>query len=132
MEDSKVLKVMLFLLGFALIVMGSWRIFEPVGFYAYSGIILGDSANMLNEARAAGGGVVGAGLLILLGAFIKSLRYTSSIVCFGLFLSFGIARLIGIGMDGYPGDELIKGIVSEFIFGLMALLAFLKYRKKIN
>jgi len=130
MENSKVLKVILFLLGFALIVMGLWRIFEPIGFYAYSGIPLGDSANILNEARAAGGGIVGAGIVIVLGAFIKSLRYTSSIVCFGLFLSFGIARLIGIGIDGYPGDELVKGIVSEFLFGSIALVAFLKYRKK--
>jgi len=53
MKNSKVLKTILFLVGLNLIVMGIWRVTNPVGFYAFSGIILGGGISNLNEARGA-------------------------------------------------------------------------------
>lgn len=130
MKNSKVLKTILFLLGLALIVMGTWRVTMPVEFYTFSGLDLGSDVSMINEARGAGGAVLGMGILILLGAFSASLTFTSSIVAFLVFLSYGFARLLGIAVDGLPGPMIIQGIIFEFVFGSIALIAFLKYRKK--
>lgn len=71
MKNSKVLKAILLVTGLPLTVMGSWRVFDPVSFYAFSGMTLDPSINILSEARGAGGVVAGFGLLILSGIFVK-------------------------------------------------------------
>ncbi len=130
MRTSKVLKAILIVLGLLLIAIGLWRLFDPIGFFQNSGITLDNQAGLLSEARATGGAVVGFGLLILLGAFIQKLSYTSTIAAIVLFLGFGIARLIGFAMDGNPGDGVIQGIIIEFVLGLIAVFALFKYREK--
>jgi len=130
MKDSKVLKGILILLGVFLTIMGFWRLIDPIAFFEYSGLILTNNAGLLNEARGTGGAIIGFGLIILLGAFKKKLTYTSTIVAMVLFFGFGIARVIGFALDGNPGDALLKGIIFEFVFGLLALFALIKYRDK--
>ena len=130
MRTSKVLKAILIVLGLLLIGIGLWRLFDPISFFQNSGITLDNQAGLLSEARATGGAVVGFGLLILLGAFIQKLSYTSTIAAIVLFLGFGVARLIGFAMDGNPGDGVIQGIIIEFVLGLIAVFALFKYREK--
>ena len=129
MKNSKVLKVILFFLGFMLTVLGSWRLMDPVSFFANSGLILSNDSGILNEARATGGVVVGFGLLILSGVFIPKLTYTSNLVAIILFISFAIARVIGFMLDGEPLDGMIQGMVFELVFGFLALFAFFKYKE---
>ncbi len=90
---------------------------------------MSNDVGLLNEARATGGVVVGFGLLILLGAFNQKLSYTSTIAAIVLYLGFGVARVIGFVLDGNPGETLIQGIIGEFIFGLLGVFAFFKYRE---
>ena len=130
MKNSKVLKGILILLGVNLVVLGSWRLLDPIGFFDFSGLLLSADAGLLNEARGTGGAIIGFGLLILLGAFKKKMAYTSTIVAIVLFLGFGIARVISLVVDGNPGEALYKGIIGEFAFGLLALFALIKYREK--
>ena len=129
MKNSKVLKGILILLGLNLTVLGSWRLIDPISFFEFSGLILSNDVGLLNEARATGGVVVGFGLLILLGAFNQKLSYTSTIAAIVLYLGFGVARVIGFVLDGNPGETLIQGIIGEFIFGLLGVFAFFKYRE---
>lgn len=128
MKNSKVLKIILFILGASLIIMGSWRLINPISFFEYSGLILTNNAGLLNEARGTGGAIIGFGLLILFGAFNRKLAFTSTITAVILFLGFGIARVLSIAIDGNPGPDLVKGIVGEFVFGFLALYALMKYR----
>jgi len=130
MENSKILKIILFLLGLPLIVFGAWRLTMPVAFYDFSGLILGSDIGVLSEARGAGGMILVSGILILLGAFSARLRFTSTVLSILVFLSFGFARLLGIAIDGMPGEKLIQGIIGEFVMGSIGVFAFLKYRKK--
>jgi len=130
MKNSKVLKGILILIGINLVVLGSWRLLDPIGFFDFSGLLLSADAGLLNEARGTGGAIIGFGLLILLGAFKKKLAYTSTIVAVVLFLGFGIARVISVVLDGNPGEALYKGIIGEFVFGFLALFALIKYREK--
>ena len=130
MENSKVLKTIFFLLGLPLIVDGIWRLTMPVAYYDFNGLILGSDVGMLSEARGAGGMILISGILILLGAFLAKLRFTSTVLSILVFLSFGFARLLGIVMDGMPGEKLIQGIIGEFVMGSIGVFVFLKYRKK--
>jgi len=102
----------------------------PVEFFSFVGVELGGSISSLSEARGMGGFMFSCGVLIMLGAFIPTLTFTSTIISCVFFLSFGFARLLGIAIDGPPSPETVQGIVFEFVFGLAALAAFLKYRKK--
>jgi hypothetical protein len=129
MKNSKALKAILFFLGLFLIVFGAGRVFLPSEFYALNGLTLGDDVSMLNEARGAGGVMLGSGILIMMGVFLEKMRFTSTVIAILAFLSYGIARLIGIAIDGLPNEKIIQGIIAEFIFGITALVAFLKYQK---
>ena len=130
MKNSKILKGIQILLGLLLTVLGSWRLFDPIAFFENSGIVLINDFGLLSEARGTGGVVVGAGLVIILGAFNQRLSFTSTITAIVIFLGFGIARIIGFGIDGNPGEGVIQGIVFEFVFGLLAVFALFKYREK--
>jgi len=72
--------------------------------------------------------VVGFGLLILLGAFNQKLSFTSTIAAIVVFLGFAMARVLGFALDGNPGEALVQGMIFEFVFGLLAVFALLKYR----
>jgi len=128
MKDSKVLKVILIILGLPLAVLSLWRLLDPIGFFKFSGLLLSTNAGLLSEARVTGGIIFGFSILILLGAFKKKLTHTSIIAAIIVFLGAGIARLIGLVIDGNPGGMVLQGMVSEFIFGLIALFALIKYR----
>ena len=73
--------------------------------------------------------MVGFGIVVLLGAFIQRLSYTSTIAAIVVFLGFGIARVIGLGLDGNPGVGVIQGIIVEFVLGLLSVFALFKYRE---
>lgn len=129
MKNSKVLKGILIVLGLLLTIIGLWRLFDPIAFFENSGLVLSNEAGLLSEARATGGAVVGFGIVVLLGAFIQRLSYTSTIAAIVVFLGFGIARVIGLGLDGNPGVGVIQGIIVEFVLGLLSVFALFKYRE---
>jgi len=130
MKNSKVLKGILILLGFNFIILGSWRLFDPIGFFEFFGMILNNDTGLLNEARGTGGVILGFGLLILLGAFNQKLSYTSTVTALVVYLGFGVARAISFILDGNPGETLVLEIIEEFVFGLVAVFALFKYREK--
>jgi Domain of unknown function (DUF4345) len=130
MQDSKVLRGALFMFGALLLVLGGWRVTDPVAFHAHHGLTIEASAGMLNEARGAGGAVVGFALVILSGAFVDQLRFTSTVAAAVLFLSYAAARLYGFASDGHPGAMVIQGITFEIIFGAAAVALMLKYRTR--
>jgi hypothetical protein len=130
MTHSKALKGILIVLGLVLIIIGLLRLFDPIAFFANSGLVLSNQAGQLSEARAAGGAVLGSGIVVLLGAFIQRLSYTSTIAAIVVFLGFGIARVIGLGLDGDPGMGVIQGMIIELVLGLLSVFALIKYREK--
>jgi len=124
------LKGILIFLGLFLIMIGSWRLIDPVTAFESLGLTLSTDVGLLNEARGTAGAMIGFGFLILFGAFKKKITFTSTLVATVFFLSFGIARIIAFIFDGNPGKALWTGIISEFVFGLLALFALIKYRDR--
>ena len=132
MKSSKILKTILFFSGLLLMGVGTAILLTPVAFSARNGIVLDGNISLLNDIRGNAGVLLSTGVLILLGAFIHKLSFTSIIVSFVVFLSFGLSRVLSIILDGMPADGLIKATVVEIIFGLVGLFAFLKFREKNN
>ena len=130
MENSKLLKIILFISGLLLLIIGSAILFAPIAFSARNGIDLGGNINLLNDTRAAGASLLVSGLVILLGAFIQKLTYTSVIIAIIAYLSYAIGRLISILMDGMPTEGIIKATVVEIVIGLVSVFAFYKYKNK--
>jgi|SRR5680860_118133 len=127
MKDSRGLKVILIVLGLILVIFGGWRLVDPIGFYAFSGLELPDVAGLLSEVRGAGGIMMVAGLVVGLGAFRHAWSRTSVVLAAVVFVSLGLARLLGIALDGSPGADVIKGMAIELASGGLALFAFFKY-----
>ena len=130
MKHSKILKTILFISGLLLITVGTATLLSPVAFTARNEIDIVGNISLLNEIRGNGGVLLLNGVLILLGAFIHRLSFTSTVVSFVLYLSYGSARVLSLLLDGMPADGLIKATVIEIVFGLVSLFAFLKYRDK--
>lgn len=127
MKESRGFKAILIVLALTLVIFGGWRLVDPIGFYAFSGLELSDDAGLLNEVRAAGGIILVSGLVVGLGAFRHAWSRTSVVLAAVVFLSSGLARLLGIALDGSPGAEVIQGMAIELVFGGLALYAFFKY-----
>ena len=126
-DESRVFKGILIVLALTLVVFGGWRLVDPIGFYAFSGLELSDNAGLLSEVRAAGGIIMASGIVVGLGAFRHNWSRSSVALAAVVFLSLGLSRLVGIALDGSPGAEVIQGMAIELVLGGLALFAFFKY-----
>ena len=126
-KGSRVFKAILIVLALTLVIFGGWRLVDPVGFYTFSGLELPDDAGLLSEVRGAGGIIMVSGLIVGLGALRHAWSRTSVWLAAVVFLSMGLARLLGIALDGSPGADVIQGMAIELVLGGVALFASFKY-----
>lgn len=129
---SKTLKATLIASGFIGVYIGVEILFFPISFYVASGFDLGGNVSLLNEIRAPGGALLLSSILIIMGAFIPRLTFTSIILATLLYLSYGLSRILSMVIDGRPVDILIYVSVLEIAIGLVCafmLAKFLKYEQ---
>ena len=129
MKESKILQVILFLAGLLILVVGSATLFFPLEFSAKHGVNLAQDVSLFNDIRGLGGLMLASGLIIISGAFIKKMSFTASVVGSVMYLTFAMARIISIVLDGLPAEGLVKATVVETVVGLVVLAAFIKYRE---
>jgi len=129
MKNSKVLKAILFVSGLLLLAIGMATLLTPVEFSARNGIDLHGDISLLNDVRSAGAFLAGSGFVILLGAFIDKLAYTSTIVSIVAYLSYASGRIMSLVIDGMPAEGLVKATVVEIVIGLVGIFAFIKYQE---
>lgn len=127
MKESLGLKLILIVLALTLMIFGGWRLVDPIGFYTFSGLKLPDDTGLLSEVRAAGAIIMVSGVLVGLGAVRHARSRTSVMLAAAVFLTLGLARLLGIALDGSPGAKVIQGMATELAFGGLGLFAFFKY-----
>jgi hypothetical protein len=130
MENSKLVKAFLVVSGTIGTAIGGALLFVPVAFEASAGINLGANINLLSEIRAPGGTLLVAGILILLGAFISRMAYTSILLSSLFYLTYGLSRVLGIMIDGVPGESLVIATIAELIIGLISLFVLYNFKKK--
>ncbi|MGL1901628.1 MAG: DUF4345 domain-containing protein [Fibrobacterales bacterium] len=127
MKYSKILNSFLIITGLIAAGIGAGLLCIPVEFEASADVILSNDVNLLSELRATGGGLFASGILIVLGAFIRRLAFTSVIISTVLYLAYGIGRIIGMILDGIPSEGLVQATVLEIGIGVTGVFIFLKY-----
>ncbi len=129
MKNSKVLKTILFISGLMLAGFGAAILLMPVEMAALNGIDLGGQISLLSETRAPGGALLASGILVISGAFLPKLTFTSVVVSALVYLSYGLSRILGMAIDGMPAEGLVQVTVLEIVTGLVCVFALVKYRE---
>ncbi len=132
MKNSIILKSILIISGLIGVFVGVEILFMPVDFYASSGIDLGNNISLLNEIRASGGAILASGVLIILGALLVKLTFTSIVLSTLLYLSYGLSRILSITVDGAPADILVYVAVLEIVIGLISAFALFRNSSRIT
>ena len=115
-------KLILLISGTIAIGIAVTILFAPSGFYAAYGIELGGNVSLTNELKAPAGVLFVAGLLMLAGVFRRQLMITSLVAATAIYLPYGLARLVSIGIDGMPDSGLVSAAIFEIVIGVVCLL----------
>ena len=119
----------LFSCGAVMLAIGLSITFSPAGFYASSDISLGSSASLISELRAPAGMLIVAGIFILASLRITSLRPQAWLVATLIYLSYGVARLIGFTIDGTPHVNILSAAAIEIFLGVISLAMLVRSTK---
>lgn len=76
-------------------------------------------SDVFNEMRSAGSQLLVSGLIILAGIFITQLRLTALVLAASIFLGYAFGRLVAIKKDGKVCKEIMSGLYSEIILGVL-------------
>ena len=114
--------VFLSLSGLLLLAIGGAVLLAPHAFHATNGIALGDDPSLLSEIRAPGGLLTAAAVLILIGVFRRTLRSLAMVLTVLVYGSFGLARVLGMVLDGLPSSGLVGATAIELIVAAIGLL----------
>lgn len=110
--------VVLSLSGLLIFIVGAMRLSHPIYTYGKApGITLDDEVNLLSELRGLGAVMMGAGAIVLAGPWVPQLTPSSFVVGSLIFVGFALARILGIAVDGKPNNIVMKGLVTEVVFG---------------
>ena len=129
MKNSRVVKVILAVSGLILLGVGSATLFAPEAFLGTSGINLGGQASLFSEIRAAGGALLLSGILILSGIFIPRMTFTSMVIAIAMFLSYGVARILSMSVDGLPDTAIVGATVLEMVIAFAGIFALIRFRE---
>lgn len=129
MKLADVTKVVLCIAGLLAVGIGGVTLISPATIYGSYQITIGENASMLSEIRASGGGLLAFGLVIIAGAFIARLTFTSLLVSSVLFLAYGAARILSMAVDGMPADPLVHGTIFEIVIGAICLFLLTKLQQ---
>lgn len=132
MKNSKILKVILFVAGGMFVAAGIGTLFFPVSFSANHEVMLEEGTTILNDIRGAGGLMLGAGIIILLGVIHQGMAFTSSVVTAVVYTVFALSRIVSFQLDGSFTEGLLKATIVEMVMGALGIFALLKYRIKNN
>ena len=127
MKDSIFLKLVLAIDALVAIAIGATIQLSPADFYAMNHIDIGTNSNLLSEICAPAMALLSYGILILVGTFISRLTFTATLLASTFYLSYSVARLVSIGIDGLPSESLITAAAIEITLGLTSLFCLWKY-----
>ena len=118
------LKIFLTLAGLIAVGLGGAILLVPVAFYAGYGLDIDGQTTLINELRSHGLSLTGIGLFIMAGAVVARLATTALAVSAFFYLSYGLSRLVGLALDGWPGQGLVMSGAVELAVGGLALLIY--------
>jgi len=123
MKISMSLKLYLIVSGLIGAVVGAAILLLPAALHATNGVDLGESASLLSEIRAPGGALLAAGIGIVYGAYRPKYATQAAFVSIAFYLSYGVSRLISMGLDGMLAPGLVAVTALELTMGLAGIIA---------
>ena len=107
--------VFLSLSGLLLLAIGGGILLAPQAFHASNGIVLDSDATLMSEIRAPGGLLLASALFILVGAWRPSQRSSAVALSVLVYGSYGIARVVGMALDGMPSSGIVVAAAIELV-----------------
>lgn len=104
--------------------------FAPAQFRESYGLSTPLDASALSEARAPGGALIGLGVLMAGGCLRPAWRSAGLAVAAATFLGYGLARVVGLLLDGRASSDLLAAAAVELVVG--ALAAWLLTQEQIK
>ena len=101
----------------------------PETFYAGYGIDVSENATLANELKAPAGMLLVAGLIMFAGVLRTRYTAASLMTAAAVYLSYGLARVSSIVIDGLPHSGMIGAAGVELIIGTVCLLCLLRIRR---
>ena len=123
-------KLYLLVAGLILTVIGGFIAFTPdlyLSQFTQSELI---SIDMKSEIRGMGGALFLLGFFILASAFKRRLEQTGLIVSAIVFSAFTAFRLVGIAVDGAPGQGIVVALAIEVVLMVSVVWLLLPLYKK--
>jgi hypothetical protein len=127
-----VLRSLLLVAGLIGATIGASLLLNPIAFQASTGITLPNNPSLLSEVRAPGGALLVSNLLITLGAFVGRLTFPATWLACGLYLSYGLSRLVSMLLDGIPETLLVHATIAELVIGGACAFALVKQRERLR
>ena len=107
--------------GTLLGVIGAAMLTRTEAFLAMSGVEISSSPSLLSELKAPSVLLILAGTLMLIGSArlrFSDLGLTVGVVVYG---SYGVARLVGMVMEGLPSESLVIATLIELVLAGLLL-----------
>lgn len=116
--------IVLALSGLLLTYAGLNRMLKPLSSlcltrYAQNDIEIEYKSDVFNEMRSAGAQLFFIGLIILLGIFLPQVRFWSFVFAAVTFWGYAFGRIVSLKLDGSVCKELMSGLYSEIVLGLL-------------
>ena len=128
LNGSNMVKLILLVSGLVAVGIAGTILLAPEVFYAGYGIEVAGDMTLVNELKAPAGVLLAAGLLMFAGIFRTDLVKVSLTTASVVYLSYGLARLSSMTMDGLPDSGLVSAAGVELGIGAVCLLALLRAR----
>ncbi len=132
LESHQMLKqstvVYLVIAGLLLVAIGGAIFLFPHAFHGSNGIELSDNPNLLSEIRAPGGLLLASGMTMLLGAFRQPLRNVALQLSVLIYGSFGVSRLVSMGIDGMPSSSIVAATLVEAVVAIAGMFVLSRAR----
>lgn len=122
METTLIHRATLGAAGLTALGIGLAITLAPHGFYAGYGIDIGSDPAQLSELRAPGACLAALGAVILAGAWRSGMARLSAALGALVFLAFACGRLVGLALDGPPGNAILAALGIELGIGALCLL----------
>lgn len=129
MKTSIYHKAVLLVAGATAVGIGGTILAAPEAFYASYGIALPRDVSLTNELRASGASLVMLGILTLAGLVFVRFAVASTLLAAAMFLAYGAARFLSIGIDGQPDAGMVTAMIAELVIGAASLAALIAARK---
>lgn len=122
---AKTQKLVLFVAGALLILIGTLINSSPADFYAANSIDIGSNINLLNELKAPAGFLITAGLFIIGAIFVRRLADSAISLAALIYLSYATSRFASMVFDGVPTEGLVQAALLEAVVGAACLAVLL-------